>query len=183
MKNLPANATDAQRQKAKALDSFDLGDLTGSENLLIDALKTNLNDLDLTVALGRLYVQKNNGAQAVTLYEKYLETNQKAVPVKHYLGMAYMFQNRALDAAKQWRDIVTLDAAYAAKFKLTQRALAAEQIASQPAAGMHQRVTPGTAGAGGHGGPASQPATRAPASQPAKSSPAASQPAAQPSKK
>lgn len=167
MKNLSPNATDAERQKAKALDAFDLGDLTGGEQLLVDALKAVPDDLEVTVALGRLYVQKNIGDKAVTLYEAYLKKHADAVQVKHYLGMAYMFQNKPLDAAKQWRDIVKLDAAYAEKFKLSQRAMAAENIASQGAPSMHQRVTPGKEGGAGHGAPGSHSSIPAAASQPA----------------
>ncbi len=160
MKKLAPDASPAAQSKAKALDAFDLGDLNGGEPLFLNALKESPDDLELTVALGRLYVQKNQPAKAIDLFENHLKKENKAVPVKHYLGMAYMFQNRAADAATQWREIGEIDPEYSTRFKLEQRVAAAEAIAGQgQAAPSHQNRPSSSPSGHGSAGPAAQPAS------------------------
>lgn len=128
-KNLPADATEEQKLKAQALDTFDLGDLGGAEKLIQAALEKNAGDEELTVALGRVYVQTGKGAEATKLYESHLKDKPDAVPVMHYLGMAYMLANKPSEAAAQWKKVVEKDPEYAKRFKLDQRVAAAEAIA------------------------------------------------------
>lgn len=151
VKNLPPDASEAEKAKAAALDAFDLGDLKGAPALLEEALEKNPGDEELVVALGRAYVQSGKGEEAVTLFEEHLKKDEKAVPVRHYLGMAYMMQNRPRDAAAQWQKVMELDAAYASQYTLEQRVKAAKAIA---AAG-EGKLDPS-----GHGAPASQPASQ-----------------------
>jgi cytochrome c-type biogenesis protein CcmH/NrfG len=163
MKNLAADASLADRNKAKALDAFDLGDLNGGEQMLLTALKDSPEDLELIVALGRLYVQKNEAMKAIGLFENHLKKDNKAVSVKHYLGMAYMFQNRPADAAAQWREVGVIDSAYSAKYKLDQRVAAAEEIAAKgQAAPLHRKPSAASQPTHGSPGPASQPAKNLP---------------------
>ena len=60
-KALPKDAPPKDVTKAKALDAFDLGVMTNIEKLFHEALKLNPDDEELTVALGRAYVQKGEG--------------------------------------------------------------------------------------------------------------------------
>ncbi len=129
VKNLAADAPANERMKAAALDAFDLGDLAGAPKLLEDALKENAGDEELTVALGRAYVQTGKGADAVKLFEAHLAQDDKAVGVRHYLGMAYMLENAPKKAAAEWKRVMEIDAVYGSKYRLDQRAAAALAIA------------------------------------------------------
>lgn len=64
VKNLPPDASEAEKAKAAALDAFDLGDLKGAPALLEEALEKNPGDEELVVALGRAYVQTGKGEKA-----------------------------------------------------------------------------------------------------------------------
>lgn len=128
-KSLPADASEADRKKAVALDAFDLGDLAGAERLVKEALEATPDEEALTVALGRIYVQTGRTDEARALYEGHLKTQPGAVPVMHYLGMVYMFANQPSEAAAQWKSVLKKDSAYAAEFKLEQRIAAAEAMA------------------------------------------------------
>jgi len=131
MKNLPPDATDAQKAKAQALDAFDLGDLSGAPKALADALALNKDDEELTVALGRAYLQTGRSADAVKLLEGASKGGLAQSPgVHHYLGAAYMFDNRYMDAATEWRKVGEIDAAYSKKNSLDNRAQIAEQMAT-----------------------------------------------------
>jgi tetratricopeptide (TPR) repeat protein len=134
VKNLPADATEAMKVKAAALDGFDFGDAAGAEAKLAEALKKNPGDEELTVALGRAYVQMAKGPDAIKLFETHLKKNPNVAPVRHYLGMAYMFEKRYLDAAAEWKKVMEIDPAYATQFKLADRARIAEGIAEDPSA-------------------------------------------------
>lgn len=154
-KALPATATPAQVAKATALDTFDMGDVEGAKKLMIEALKSNPDDAELTVALGRAHVQGGDVKEAVRLLEGQLQKDPKAVQAMHYLGMAYMFEKRHADAAAIWRKVGEVDPAYSKQYKLDERAaVAATMQASAHGGGMPAE------------GAASQPAP-APSSQPA----------------
>lgn len=156
VKALPDDATEAQRQRAAALDAFDLGDVAGASKQLELAVGSQPEDEELVVALGRAYVQSNRGAEAVKLFEQYLGRHDAAVAVRHYLGMAYMMANEPAKAAAEWKRVMSLDAAYAGRFRLDQRAAAAMAIAAggAPRAG----AAAPTGHAGVPPGPASRPA-------------------------
>lgn len=142
VKKLAPDAPENERLKAAALDAFDLGDLSGAPKLLEDALAKNPGDEELTVALGRAYVQTGRGDDAVKLFEGHLSKDDKAVAVRHYLGMAYMMKNEPKKAAAEWKRVMELDAAYGSKYRLDQRAAAALAIAEGgDAAPAHGDVT------------------------------------------
>jgi len=157
VKALAADATEAQKAKAAALDAFDFGDPASSEPKLAEALKANAGDQELTVALGRAYVQLGKGPEAIKLFETALKKDPKQAPVRHYLGMAYMFDKRYQDAANEWKKIEEIDPEYAKQFKLADRARIAEGMAADPNAGpssTHQggTVDPSQGGGGAGGG-------------------------------
>jgi tetratricopeptide (TPR) repeat protein len=159
VKNLPADATEAMKVKAAALDGFDFGDAAGAEAKLVEALKVNPGDDEITVALGRAYVQMAKGPDAIKLFESHLKKSPNVAPVRHYLGMAYMFEKRYLDAANEWKKVIEIDPAYATQYKLADRARIAEGIAADPSAapGAHQgggAAPAPTDGANPHGAPA-----------------------------
>lgn len=130
VKQLAEDAPEEERLKAMALDAFDLGDLQGASASLAQALEKNPGDEELTVALGRAHVQTGKGEEATALFENYLaKVDDKAVRVRHYLGMAYMMANKPTEAAGEWQKVIDLDAAYGSKYRLDQRAAAALAIA------------------------------------------------------
>ena len=141
VKNLPPDATDAQRLKAQALDTFDLGDLAGAQKLLAEALEKSPGDEELTVALGRAHVQSGKGEEARALYESYLKSKPDAVRVLHYLGMAFMMLDRPADAAAKWKAVLEKDPEYGKQFKLDQRVMAAESMAAARAGDLGQHGT------------------------------------------
>lgn len=153
VKQLAADAPENEKMKAAALDAFDLGDLAGAPKLLEEALAKNAGDEELTVALGRAYVQTGKADEAVKLFEDHLAKDDKAVPVRHYLGMAYMLKDEPKKAASEWQKVMEIDAAYGSKFRLDQRAAAALAIAEGGGvAPAHNDVTmppPGSAHGGG----------------------------------
>lgn len=152
VKKLAPDAPENERLKAAALDAFDLGDLSGAPKLLADALAKNPGDEELTVALGRAYVQTGKGDEAVKLFEEHLSQDAAAVRVRHYLGMAYMLKNDAKKAAAEWTRVMELDAEYGSKYRLDQRAAAALAIAEGGgAAPGHGDITMPSPG-GSHGG-------------------------------
>lgn len=166
LKKLPADAPESERQKAAALDAFDLGNLSSAPQLLEEALKANPDDEELIVALGRAFVQTGRGADAVKLFEGYLTKDEKSVPVRHYLGMAYMLTDEPKKAASEWQRVMELDAVYGSRFRLDQRAAAALAIAEggggapghgditmPPAGSMHGggQMPPSPHGGAGHG--------------------------------
>jgi tetratricopeptide (TPR) repeat protein len=154
VKNLGADASEAERLKAQALDAFDLGDVAGASLKLQEALSQSPGDEELTVALGRAHVQSGKGDEAVSLFEAHLaKVDDKAVRVRHYLGMAYMMADKPNEAAVQWQRVLDLDAAYGSKFRLDDRAAAALAIAGGAGA-------PGNPAHGSVVAPASQPADR-----------------------
>jgi tetratricopeptide (TPR) repeat protein len=155
-KALPANATPAQIQKATALDTFDMGDVEGAKKLMIEALKTNPDDGELTVALGRAHVQGGDVKEAVRLLEGQLQKDPKAVAAMHYLGMAYMFEKRHADAAAMWKKVGEIDPAYSKQYKLDERAAVAATMQASTHGGT---TTDGTQPAPGPDGPSSQPAS------------------------
>jgi len=156
VRKLAPTATAQERARATALDAFDLGDMKGAKQSFENILKENPGDQEISVALGRLYVQQGDGAKAVTLFENFLKKDPKAVPVLHYAGMAYMMQNRPAEAATSWEKVISLDKKYAEKFRLGTRVKAAKQIAGQVLPNMKTKHSPSAA---------SQPSSH-PASQP-----------------
>lgn len=152
VKNLAKDAPENEQLKAAALDAFDLGDVQNAAKLLEQALAQNEGDEEITVALGRAYVQTAKGEEALKLFEAHLAKDDKAVPVRHYLGMAYMLANEPKKAAAEWQKVMELDAGYGSKFRLDQRAAAALAIAEgggkAPAHGDVGNAPPGS----GHGG-------------------------------
>lgn len=161
VKNLPKDASPKDRQKAGALDAFDLGDLAGAAKKLEEARTVLPDDEELVVALGRAYVQTQKVPEAIGLFEQHLKKDDKAVVVRHYLGMAYMFDRRHQDAANEWKKVGEIDAAYSAKFKLDNRAQIAEGLAKGNAPqipdGPHGESPPPVDQPGAAPGPASQP--------------------------
>ena len=169
MKSLPKDATPPQKAKAQALDTFDLGDVKGAISLLDKALKTMPDDEELTVALGRAYVQESRGKEAVKLMAAFLKKKPDSSQVRHYIGMAYMFEKQYALAAGNWNKIVNDDPEYAQQWQLENKA----KIADAMARGVtfvpvdeQGNLPPGTApggappagGAPPPGGAASQPA-------------------------
>jgi cytochrome c-type biogenesis protein CcmH/NrfG len=148
----PANAV----AKAQALDAFDMGDVEGAKKLMIEALKTNPDDGELTVALGRAHVQGGDVKEAVRLLEGQLQKDPKAVAAMHYLGMAYMFEKRHADAAAMWKKVGEIDPAYSKQYKLDERAAVAATMQASTHGGT---TTDGTQPAPGPDGPSSQPAS------------------------
>gem|GEM_PF-1891864 len=134
VRGLAEGASEADKAKALALDTFDLGDLAGAEQALDKALKLTPDDEELNVAKGRVLVQLGKGKEALAVFEAYSKKHPDSSPSRHYLGMAYMMDNRAMDAANAWREVVKRDPEYAAKFKLDDRANKAEGIAKAGAA-------------------------------------------------
>jgi tetratricopeptide (TPR) repeat protein len=127
-KNLPADATAEQKAKAKALDTFDLGDVKGAITLMEEALKKNPEDEELTVALGRAYVQESKGKDAVKLLADFLKNKPDSSPARHYIGMAYMFEKEYKLAAGNWDKIVKEDPDYAKQWDLENRAKIADAM-------------------------------------------------------
>lgn len=164
LKNLPADAPPAEKAKAAALDMFDLGDLAGAEQALRGALEGTPGDEELTVALGRTLVQLGKGKDAITLFETYLKDHDKSVRTRHYLGMAYMMDERAKDAAAEWGKVIEIDPAYGSKYKLDQRRAAALAIAEgrvkfvPPDEELPGKLVPTDEPLAGQGAAASQPA-------------------------
>lgn len=150
VKALAADASAAEKNRAAALDAFDLGDTKGAQPLLEKAVKDFADDEEVVVSLGRLYVQKNAGDQAQKLFEAYVQKHDDALRARHFLGMAYMFAGRSDDAAKTWRAIEKRDAAYFKKHRLGQRAQIAERMAKG-------ELPPLPQGAAGHGQPGTAP--------------------------
>jgi tetratricopeptide (TPR) repeat protein len=172
LKNLPPDASPADKAKAAALDMFDLGDIAGAEQAIKGALEGSPGDEELTVALGRVLVQQGKGKDAITLYETYLKDHDKSVTTRHYLGMAYMMDERAKDAAGEWEKVMEIDPAYASKFKLDQRRAAALAIAEgrvkfvPPDEKLPGKLVPTNDPLAGQGAAASQPAGGTPPAMP-----------------
>ncbi|MCP4499414.1 MAG: tetratricopeptide repeat protein [Deltaproteobacteria bacterium] len=126
VRGLAKDATEAQKAHASALDTFDMGDLPGAETQLKKALALQAENEELTVALGRVQVQLGKGKDALKTFEGFLKKHPDSSPTRHYLGMAYLMDNRPGDAAIAWREVAKRDASYGEKFKLTDRAEKAE---------------------------------------------------------
>jgi tetratricopeptide (TPR) repeat protein len=135
VKNLPPDASDKDRARAAALDAFDLGDLKGAVSRLAPLINEAPDDEELVVALGRAYVQTQKGDEAVKLFEAFIEKHPNSHRTYHYLGMAYLFQNKPGEAANAWKEVVKLDGTYAAEWKLDKRIQAAEQMAKVQSTG------------------------------------------------
>ena len=128
---LPKDAKPLEQQKAKGLDAFDLGDLAGAMQVLEKVQKESPDDEEVTVALGRIYVQSNKGKEAVKLLSDFLKKHPDSSPARHYIGMAYMFEKAYDLSAANWRKILKDDPEYAAKFRLEQRANVADAMHKQ----------------------------------------------------
>ncbi len=142
MAALKGDPLPAQVAKAQALDAFDMGDVEGAKKLMVEALKLNPDDAELTVALGRANVQAGDVGEAVRLLEGLLAKDPKSAPAMHYLGMAYMFQKKSKDAAAVWRKVGEVDPAYSKQYKLDERAAVAETMGESKHGGT---TTDGTA--------------------------------------
>lgn len=130
VRNLPADATKEAQAKAAALDAFDAGDLENAEGLLLSSLVTAPTDEELVVALGRLRVQQGRAAEARALLAKHMEENPKSVRARHYLGMAYMLENKPSQAVEVWREVMQSAPEYAKRYQLDRRIEAALTLAA-----------------------------------------------------
>lgn len=134
---LPPDASDAERQRARALDAFEKGDFTGAEQALQAAAALLPEDEELQVALGRTFVQLGKAEQARAQLERFVARAPASLPARHYLGMAYMMVGNPAAAAASWREVLRRDAAYGARFRLDQRVQAAEAMARGASVGAH----------------------------------------------
>ena len=160
VKNLPADATADQRAKAAALDGFDLGDVKGSIKVLEAVNKKQPGDEEVTVALGRAYVQEKRGKEGIKLLSDFLKKNEKSSPARHYIGMAYMFEKEYGLAAANWKKIGELDPDYAKQWDLDRKAGIAEAMGKGESFNPMQGPggQPGGQPGGPPGGAASRPA-------------------------
>ena len=126
---LGPKASQADRQKAKALDAFEGQDTQTALLLLQQALKQGQADPELLTALGRTLVRLQEVEKAKETFALAVKLFPEHVQAWHYRGMALLLGGDPAGAAKSWRTVVSKDPAYAQTHQLARRIQVAENMA------------------------------------------------------
>ena len=126
---LAADASPKERKRAEALDALDEGRFVDARKAAEDALLLAPDDPELGVARARSMVMTGEVELAIRAFGELLKKNPQYPQAWHYLGMAHMLNRDPARAAQTWRDLITMDPAYAKAHRLDARAAMAENMA------------------------------------------------------
>lgn len=128
---LDKNASEADKNKAKALDAFEQKNPKEALPILQQAMKVAPPEPEILTALGRTLVRLQEVAEAQKAFAKAVELFPEHVPAWHYQGMAFLLGGSPEKAAQSWKTVVDKDPAYAKTHQLSRRIQVAERMSSQ----------------------------------------------------
>jgi len=129
LKNLPADASPADKAIAGMLDALDGRDVAAATKFLTDAEALVPGEPVVLVGKGRLFVQTGKIPDALRLFGEIIKRNPDYMPAWHYNGMAHMMSGDPTQAVESWQTIRERDPAYFEANNLGQRIEVAKRMA------------------------------------------------------
>lgn len=128
---LDADASEADKNKAKALDAFELKSPQEALPILQNTLKESDADPEILTALGRTLVRLQEVEKAKEAFALAVRVFPDHVPAWHYQGMAFLLGGDPQKAALSWKTVVAKNPDYAKAHQLSRRIQVAERMSGQ----------------------------------------------------